>query len=323
MADAHVYSLTIAETTVEVVSIDAGMALGLGGTQQRFQAGDARPDMRIEAAFGHTALPRDPLIFDANGVWKVYCRNGSFHFTCNSPGYGPLPYKTAHFNDDFSHGKVIIHRAYFPTAREADPLEWPLDELLMGHLLGLGKGVEMHAAGLIDAQGRGHLFIGHSGAGKSTMTRLWEKEPGVMILSDDRIILRVKEGTFRMYGTPWHGDARHASPASAPVFALYVLEHGDATRLTRLPAAQASVRLFTRSIPAFYSRDAVAFTLGFINRLVEAVPCFQLPFVPDKRVVDLVLGSHPVSSATMPQSGRHILPSMQHFFPSASYGGSK
>jgi hypothetical protein len=321
MTDRHRYSLTIAETTVEVVSIDAEMVLGLGGAQKRFQTEGARPDVRIEAAFGHTALPREPPIFDANGVWKVYCRNGSFHFTFSSPGYGPLPYKTARFNADFSYGEVIIHRPYFPTAREMDPLEWPLDELLMGHLLGLGKGVEVHAAGLIDAQGRGHLFVGHSGAGKSTMTRLWEGEPDVLILSDDRIILRLKEGTFLMYGTPWHGDARHASPRSAPVTALYLLEHGDTTQLTPLTASLAGVRLFTMSIPAFYCQDAVAFTLDFINRLVEAVPCFALPFVPDKRVVDLLLGSHAVSSVTMPRRGRHILPSTQHFFPGASYGG--
>jgi len=318
MTDQHVYSLTIAETTVEVVSIDAEMILELGGAQKRFEAEGARPDVRIEATFGHTALPREPLIFDANGVWKVYCRNGFFHFTVSSPGYGPLPYKTARFNADFSYGEVIVHRPYFPTAREADPLEWPLDELLMGHLLGLGKGVEVHAAGLIDAQGRGHLFVGHSGAGKSTMTRLWEGEPDVVILSDDRIILRLKEGTFRMYGTPWHGDARHASPASAPVTALYLLEHGDTTQLTPLPAPQAVARLFTMSIPAFYCWEAVAFTLGFISRLVEAVPCFALPFVPDKRIIDLIVGSHAVSSARMPRSGRHSLPSTQHFLHGAS-----
>ncbi len=283
--------LTIADITVAVVSSDAGMVLGLESAQERFQVEDARPDVRIEATFGHTALPCDPLIFDTNGVWKVYCRDGFYRFTFSSPGYGPLPYKIARFNADFVFGQVIIHRPYFPTAREANPLGWPLDELLIGHLLGLGKGVELHAAGLIDAQGRGHLFVGDSGAGKSTMTRLWEEEPGVVILSDDRIVLRRKEGVVRMYGTPWHGDARHASPASAPVTALYLLEHGGTTRLTPLPAPQAVARLFTMSLAAFYSQDAVAFTLGFINGLVEAVPCFELPFVPDRRVVDLVLGS--------------------------------
>jgi hypothetical protein len=266
------------------------LRLGLDSVQGRFLSEDARPDVRIGAAFGYTTTPRSGLIFDANAVWKVYYWNGSYHFTFNCPIYGPLPYKTVTFNPDFSRGTVCLHRPYLSSTGEQDPLAWPLDELLMGHLLGLGNGVELHSAGLIDAQGRGHLFVGHSGAGKSTMTRLWEKEPGVVILSDDRIIVRRRDNGFFIYGTPWHGDARHASPSSAPLVAIYLLEHGDATRLRPSPAPQAVVGLFTRSITAVYSHDAVAFTLGFMNRLVEAVPCFALPFVPDNRVVDLVLG---------------------------------
>ena len=187
----------------------------------------------------------------------------------------------------------------------------------------MGRGVELHAAGLIDAQGRGHLFVGHSGAGKSTMTRLWEKEPGVVILSDDRIIVRRNDDGFRMYGTPWHGDARHASPGSARIFAIYLLEHGDTTQLAPLAAPQAVSSLFTRSLAAFYSQDAVSFTLGFINRLVEAVPCFQLPFVPDNRVIDLLLGLYSVPPATISQRGRRILPSTQHFFSGGFFGGGK
>ena len=54
MFDQYHYSLTIAEMTVEVVSVDARMALRLDSPQKRFQVQDARPDVRIEAAFGYT-----------------------------------------------------------------------------------------------------------------------------------------------------------------------------------------------------------------------------------------------------------------------------
>jgi hypothetical protein len=283
------YFLSIAETTVEVSSPDSSVTLLLGQAQKRFQVADTRPDVRIEAAFGCTAVPCDQSIFDTGGVWKVYYKSGSYQFTFSSSIFGPLPYKIAQFNSDFTRGKVFLHRPYFPVGAEPDPLQWPLDEILIGHLLGLGAGVELHAAGIVDACGRGHLFVGHSGAGKSTMTRLWEGRPGVAILSDDRIILRYKEGVFRMYGTPWHGDAKHASPASAPLFAIYLLEHGDTTRVKPLSRPQVAALLFTMSLAAFYSQEAVTFTLNFLDRLVAQVPCFALPFVPDNRVVDLVL----------------------------------
>ena len=283
------YFLRIAEITVEVDSVDGTITLHVRGPQKQFHVSDTAPDLRIEAAFGHTKIPREPPIFDTGGIWKVYHQNNSYQFTFSSPIFGPLPYKIAQFNEDFSFGKVFLHRPYFPIGAEPDPLQWPLDEILISHLLGLGTGVELHAAGIVDACGRGHLFVGHSGAGKSTMTRLWEDHPGVVVLSDDRIIVRYKEGAFRMYGTPWHGDARHALPASAPLFTINLLEHGDTTRLIPLAAPQAVPLLFTMSIAAFYSQEAIDFTLGFLNRLADTVPCFALPFVPHGNVLDGIL----------------------------------
>ena len=60
----------------------------------------------------------------------------------------------------------------------------------MIHRLACGQGLEVHAVGIVDEIGRGHLFLGHSGAGKSTTARLWLEQPEIRILSDDRIVLR-------------------------------------------------------------------------------------------------------------------------------------
>ena len=71
-----------------------------------------------------------------------------------------------------------------------NPLEYPLDELLWIHRLSMGEGVEVHGCGVIAPDGRGLLLTGHSGAGKSTSSRLWSQHDGARVLSDDRIILR-------------------------------------------------------------------------------------------------------------------------------------
>src|SRR6476660_9837409 len=74
--------------------------------------------------------------------------------------------------------------------READPLEYPLDELLIMHRLTQEKAIELHGSGIVRSNGEANLFIGHSGAGKSTTTRLWTAVEDVEVLSDDRIIVR-------------------------------------------------------------------------------------------------------------------------------------
>jgi serine kinase of HPr protein (carbohydrate metabolism regulator) len=84
-------------------------------------------------------------------------------------------------------------------------------ELLMVNYLAQERGVIIHGCG-IEKNGKGILFVGESGAGKSTLAKLWDQEDGVDVLSDDRIIVRKKGEQFWMYGTPWHGDAKFASP---------------------------------------------------------------------------------------------------------------
>ena len=130
-------------------------------------------------------------------------------------------------------------------------LDYPLDEFLIMHRLTQERRLNCTAAGLFRPDGTGNLFVGHSGAGKSTTTRLWTAREDVEVLSDDRIIVRRDEsrvkqkssggrgaasehgsfdcataplrGTFaslrhdkakkrmRIYGTPWHGEACYAS----------------------------------------------------------------------------------------------------------------
>jgi hypothetical protein len=44
-------------------------------------------------------------------------------------------------------------------------------------------------------------------------------------------------------------------------------------------------RFIAASFILFYSREAVGFTMRFLEEIVEAVPCYELSFLPDKRVV--------------------------------------
>ena len=150
-----------------------------------------------------------------------------------------------------------------------------LDELLYMHLLAQGRGVELHACGIVDEDGRGHLFVGHSGAGKSTMARQWRGRAGVRVLSDDRIIVRRRSGRMVMYGTPWHGEAGLCAADSAPIVRIYFPCRGIAGRsspsMRRESRSRCAAELFARSFVPFYRADALAFTLEFLDELTERV----------------------------------------------------
>src|SRR5271169_6137240 len=135
-------------------------------------------------------LPTPCPSFSSGGVWSAYLSSTGTQFYFSSPAVGKVPYKAAWFDPGFERGHVVLNRSAIPAGRPIFPLEYPLDELVMMHRLALGEGVEVHALGLSDKDGSGYLFLGHSGAGKSTTARLWMEQPGVQMLSDDRIIIR-------------------------------------------------------------------------------------------------------------------------------------
>ncbi|MDP2156618.1 MAG: hypothetical protein Q8K68_02780 [Nitrospirota bacterium] len=271
------------------VVCDGSFNLGFEAEKEKFVVSEGVPEVNIRTSVGR--LPENPMgerLFDAGAVWQLYHHNGYYMFSFSSLAFRSNPYKIAIFDQDFSYGEVHIHPDFSGRNQPVDPLWSPLDELLYSNLLARGRGVEVHACGLIDTEGQGHLFIGVSGAGKTTMARLWEDIPGVKILSDDRIILRRKNGKIWMYGTPWHGEGGQSFAGSVPLSRIYFLKKARQNVLAPLKEADTVSRLFTCSFLPFYNREAVDFTLGFLSEIAQEVPCFELSVVPDKNVVKFI-----------------------------------
>jgi hypothetical protein len=168
-----------------------------------------------------------------------------------------------------------------------DPFAAPLDELLVVNLLALGRGIHVHALGVVHKE-RALVFSGVSGAGKSTLAELWKKRE-VKILSDDRISIRKQDRRAWAYGTPWHGDARISLPVKAPLTAIYFIEHGKENRIIPISVNEATKRLMVRCFPTFYLQGGLEYTLSFITELVQEIPCYELQFTPDQRAINEVL----------------------------------
>jgi len=264
------------------------MKLRVNGAAESFLVSNGAADVEVTTAWGKLCQPAHTnFVFDSGGLWRLSRELETHVFHLTSPMYGTLPYKRATFSADFTSGEVLLERSYFDPRDPADALNYPLDELLMMNLLAHGRGVEVHACGLEDTDGQGYLFIGHSGAGKTTMARLWQKSAGVRVLSDDRIILRSWAGATWMYGTPWHGEARLALPARTPLRQIFFLRHGTDNEIVPLRCGEALARLLACSFVPFYSRSGLAFTLAFFHQLIDSLPCAQLRFVPEERAVEL------------------------------------
>lgn len=277
--------LSIAGLTIAVRGADGGASWTWQEPVSRFLVAPAPPrhiDVEIDVRRGSPPSSPGALVFDSGSVWKLYRDGAGYRIECTSEAFGAEPYKTAVFDDSFTRGTIFLRVA------DLNPLDYPLDEVLIANLLGRGRGVELHSCGVIDAEGRGHLFVGVSGAGKTTTARLWEGRARG-IVSDDRVVVREHEGTMWMHGTPWHGEAELSVPGGAPLGGVYLLVQAGTNALVPLAKAEAVARLFRCAFPLFYDADALRFTLDFLERLAERVPVRELQFTRDLAAVDLVL----------------------------------
>jgi len=225
------------------------------------------------------------LIFDSGSVWKLYQRDDRWGIGMYSPASEPSLYQTAIFENDFYSGDIFLPNSNLNT--NPIPYSFPLPEVHMINLLSQGHGVLVHACAVKDGD-RGLLFSGTSGAGKSTTAELWNSQDNAAILSDDRVIIRKHEGQFWIYGTPWHGTARCGSPEAVPLTRIYNLKQTPKNQLRPLKPIEAHTKMLVRSFPTYWNSAGMDFTLGFLDELVQEVPCYELGFVPDDSVVDFV-----------------------------------
>lgn len=289
-------NLKIAGLMVKASGPKEGPYLKLSPSHRRFQARPGHADISLEYHYG--LLPRvspGELLFASGGPWSLYRMDAGRLITLSM---NSEPYCHAIMDRSFSRGEVYNlpprkgrhHSSNGKGAAQvsAYPFAYPLDELILMNFLAQGRGVILHACGLVD-QGQGLLFVGVSGAGKSTIGDFW-KQAEVLMLSDDRIILRRVEDFFCVYGTPWHGDAGISSPESAPLSRLYFLSKSDHNYVQPLTPPEAAVRLLVCCFPPFYDQDGMGYTLELLGQVASEIPCYELGFVPDAGVVDFVRG---------------------------------
>jgi hypothetical protein len=161
---------------------------------------------------------------------------------------------------------------------------YPLDQVLTMYLLG-DTGLVLHAAGVVHG-GRALAFAGVSGAGKSTLVRLAAGWSGAAALNDDRIILRLQEGTVMAYGTPWPGEAAVAENRMAETCALLFLDKGPNSRVRPISRRETLVRLMpTVSLP-WSDPEYLDAGLRACDTLIRRVPAAVFTFRPDDTALD-------------------------------------
>lgn len=234
-------------------------------------------------------------LFDSGVAWSLF-RNGSSIAIQVYAHHLGRPILVARVENPEGATSVQIDFAATGTGdlrTVLNPLRYPVDQVILMHLLASRRGVLVHCAGLT-VDGAGIIFPGRSGAGKSTLSRLFDpRDPQIVRISDDRIVVRGRgHGEFDMSGTPWPGEARIALHQTEPLKALCFLHKSPVNEIRRISPSQAWPQLLPVCSIPWYDRRLVPASLDLCNSLLSCLPLYELHFRPDQGAADLVKSLH-------------------------------
>lgn len=139
----------------------------------------------------------------------------------------------------------------------------------------------MHAS-VVRYEGRANLFLGVSGTGKSTHSRLWLSHiEGCDLVNDDNPVLRVEEDGLFVYGTPWSGKTPCYRNLRVPVNAIVRIEQAPRNEIRPLKGLSAYASVIAASSSIRWQRPLMDRVTATVEKAVGMASCWTLNCLPD------------------------------------------
>lgn len=133
-------------------------------------------------------------------------------------------------------------------------------------------------------QNRAVMFLGESGTGKSTHTRLWLKSiPDAHLLNDDSPVLAVENGEAVVYGSPWSGKTHCYHQLRFPLAGVVRLSQAPYNSIHRLSIVESFSAIHPSCPPALAQDERYQdMIVDLLSDVLSTVPIFHLECLPDE-----------------------------------------
>lgn len=145
----------------------------------------------------------------------------------------------------------------------------------------------LHAS-VIKNGDNGYAFLGTSGTGKSTHSRLWlENIEGSELLNDDNPVVRIVNGEAKVFGTPWSGKTPCYRNEEALLKGLVKLHQAPSNKIEKMTILQSYAALLP-SCSSLRWEDGIASGIHqTVEKVITAVGSYRLFCLPDKDAAEL------------------------------------
>jgi len=279
--------LLIAEFLIHIVSTDEiELEEGYLPFVVRNQSGNADITIQCMEGLPTFQFEKEKLVFEAKNeeqkFYSIYRNGEELGFAIYNQQDKDEIQQIALLDEDFINWKVYSDNSKSKIAA----LKYPLGPIIMHYMTLKSDAVMMHASCAYDGS-KARIFTGFSGAGKSTMSKLWS-EAGNGIVNDDRLIIRKRDSGYIVYNTPmYYADI----PKSAPLNSIFLISHSPINKIKKLTGAMAVSKVMAFSIQNNYDKQFIQSRLDFFSDLCSNVAVYELGFVPDESVVHFILAN--------------------------------
>lgn len=148
--------------------------------------------------------------------------------------------------------------------------------------------IAIHSSAVI-YQGKAILFLGESGTGKSTHTRLiCQRFPDAELLNDDSPIVRMENGKCMVYGSPWSGKTACYQDKKVELGAMVRLHQAITNKISLLPVHEAIGALLPSFPPELYLCNNFQPSISaLISGIIEYAPVYSMDCLPDEAAAEL------------------------------------
>lgn len=182
-------------------------------------------------------------------------------------------------------GAFLCDEAMTEAVFYGEPTRFAIDNTLMllYAFATANRSTLLFHASVIVREGKGYMFLGKSGTGKSTHAEQWLKAfSDADRLNDDNPVLRIHDdGRVVVYGSPWSGKTPCYKAAQAQVMALVQLAQAPENTIRLLRPTQAYPYILSsvsglKILPAMMDR-----LYETIAALLESTPVYFLDCLPN------------------------------------------
>lgn len=143
------------------------------------------------------------------------------------------------------------------------------------------NGMMLHSSAVM-MDGYAYLFSAPCGTGKSTHTTMWREAFGydrVLMLNDDKPALRLENGRWYAYGTPWSGKTAQNINTRVPLGGICVLTRGETNEITPFGGMQAALAIMEQTARPG-GLEGRGLMLELVDKLLCSVPVWKLKCTP-------------------------------------------